>query len=268
MGNWLTDTLGSPVWPLTVELPKRAQTAQPVIPTTTAPTRPEPDGRAQQRLAPRAGAPLVSLSDRFTLLGWTGTGKTVAAKRLLVRLRALWPHVSVYVLDTKGDDDFAGWSGRIESADVPKPVGKGKTQVWAPPDDDRDAFGQWFGRILAAHDRTKPAAVLVDELSTIGGRTGQSFPVEFMRLQKLGRGKAVCCITLTQEAAYIPRQVLGQTTHLLRFGLVDQNDAVRADRLVHGTTERREPRETHGFWYRAFNSPDEPVEYASIGDFL
>jgi hypothetical protein len=192
-------------------------------------------------------------------------------------LRFYWhqyPAVRTYILDTKGGDDFRGFRGILETDDVPAPImAPGGQQVWRPAGldvasrTDRGKFDEWFGNIL---QQRKPALVLVNEIASIGGSTGRSYPANFSRLLKLGRSLEICMVVETQEAAGIPRQVLGQMTHLVRFNL--RNDY---DRRITGAFlfEKREdwsnnPPKPYGFYYRRVDIEAPTFEYRTYKDFF
>lgn len=205
----------------------------------------------------------------------TGTGKTTLARLLVRRYRQVWgPGLSVYILDSKASGDFAGWPGQTDGAAPPSPLkGQGKrgqsVQVWTPGQDDRGAYDAWFGGILHSHKHERPALVFVDELSSIGGRSGSSYPANFTRLQKQGRGLSIALITLTQEMAEGPRQVLGQATHIVRLGLLDDYDARRVDSKLWGASAgRREPPLPYGFHYARADRPGLVRTYTGARDFF
>lgn len=208
----------------------------------------------------------VSLADRWFLLGMTGTGKTTFAQRLMRELRGLYPEAALFVLDSKGDPLFARWPG-VDTRQEPPPIPRepGGIQVWSPPWDDAAGYDAWFGEILKAR---RPAVVFVDELSSIGGARGADFPVNFARLLKQGRALGISAIVLSQEAAYIPRQVMNQATHAAVFRLQDDVDLRRAAKLL-GFDDPRNPEREHGFHYRRLApAPGVTLEYPGFREFF
>lgn len=181
-------------------------------------------------------------------------------------LRRLYPDACTYILDSKVAGDFNGYGGRLDSERAPAPLHTpGAIQVWQPPTDDKREYDNWLGGILK---RRRPAIVLIDELSSLGNNTGQSYVSNFARIQKQGRGLGICTITLTQELAYIPRQVHGQMTHFVRFALHDEHDQKAAAKHL-GQSEPREPRKQHGFFYvNVTRLPRTAIEYDGYDDFF
>lgn len=203
------------------------------------------------------------------MLGMTNCGKTTFTRRLVSELRRLYPLANTYVCDSKGAGDFDMWGGHTDSERAPAlPRGDGRMQVWTPPSDNLDEYDRWFHAILK---RREPAIVIIDELSSIGGRRGVDYPVGYAKLLKQGRGLHISLITLSQEYAGMPRQVAGQTTHLVRFRLLNRFDRKAADALLGRPFEEdeSEPREEHGFFYsRLDRQPRRYIEYAGHQQFF
>lgn len=215
------------------------------------------------------GTVKVSLQDRWAILGVTKSGKTTFAKRLLEQLRALYEDVPVYIIDSKASGDFEG-IGQVYAGDkAPKPL-RGGCLVWQPPRDDVHVYDQFFESVLKAR---QPGIILVDELSSLGGNHGISFPVNFNRALKQGRALGISIISLTQEAAYIPRNVLGQTTHVIGFRLNNPADRERRDEYLGRIAPRGvtlpEPAGKYGFFYNRLDGDSTGVaEYDSHQDFF
>lgn len=256
--------LSLPAW--LPPLPSLAPPPPPPIPDPTPRRSPLPLTLNQQ-----AGGIEASLADRWYILGVTGSGKTRFAKRLIRSLTQLYPATNLYVLDSKGGDDFTGWPGLVPEQEPPAPLLRsGGVQVWQPPDDDSADYGSWLAGIKEAR---RPAILLVDELSSLGGHGSTTFPVQFARLLKQGRSLRICCVTLSQEAAYIPRQVSKQTTHLVYFRLSpdDRHGIQQARALLgfHDPARSLEPDAKYGFFYRRLlPKPAETWEYADVGEFF
>lgn len=211
----------------------------------------------------------VSLHDRWVLLGASGSGKTTFGKRLLVSLADAYPKAPIYILDTKQQGDFTGWPGGWRGQEPPELIDKG-ISVWQPPISIPAMFEQFF---KALFQKGKPFIMFVDELSSLGGedvplgRVGR-YPPHYGILLKQGRAAGMSIITLTQEAAYIPRQVIGQATHMVRFRLLNENDARQADRVLgrinradKQNDESGEPVHRFGFYYARLDTPPITAHY-------
>jgi len=208
----------------------------------------------------------LSLEDRWLWCGAIGCGKTTGARGLIGGLRKLYPMASVYTLDSKGDRMFDHEANLVQTEEPPPPLAPGASVVWRPPTDDLGAYDAWFESILKTR---RPAIVFVDELSSIGKAHGQSFAPGYAKLLKQGRSLHQCVITLSQEAAYIPRQVTGQLHHLIRMRLLDEYDAKKLDRLAHGKHDpRREPLRPHGLWYKRLDRATAAREFSDWRSLL
>ena len=192
----------------------------------------------------------------------------------------MYPKAHRYILDSNGRGDFDRWTGRIETDIAPAPMrrglfsrGKGSQQVWSPGVDDMKQYDIWLEGIR----KTKESAiVLIDELSAITkvGQSARGFPPNFARLLKQGRvvdlehDEHICVIICTQEQAYMPRQVLNQATHVLRFRLQSEYDARAIERGVGMRTSIPQPSTKHGFFYVRADDPSRYFEYDSPIQFL
>ena len=244
-------------------------------PVATLAPPPRPDGLAEFPLSTRPDGPgtmlRFSLSHRVVIVGTTGSGKTTAARMFVRRAQQLWPHVAIYALDSKCAGDFDRWPGRVPGDDVPPIIrgADGGVQVWQPKHNRiLDAYSAWMERILEGHDRERPALVLIDELSSVAP-SRERYADGLELLLKQGRGKAVSVIALTQNAVGIPPDVLGQTTHLMRFRLQRDTDARRVDDLLWRDGRVREPEAAYGFHYRRLDVPsDAPLQFTDVRELL
>lgn len=210
----------------------------------------------------------AGLPDRWYVIGKTKSGKTTFTKRLIKELRRMYPHVRLYVLDSKGAiEDFGRWPGIVTSDTPPRPLRTpGGVQVWQPPTDDVGAYGAWLEGILKARTH---AIVYIDELSSLSTSEGRAdYPHSLAKLIKQGARLGIAVIALTQEAAYIPRQVKTQASHFVRFHLqADDHAIAQATRLL-GMSEPREPRKKYGFWYRNLDTLGPAFEYGDLTEFF
>lgn len=208
----------------------------------------------------------ASLEDRWTGLGITGSGKTVWAKQLVKRLQTSYPGVRTYILDSKDMGDFDDTPGlRVTGQQAPDALRRGgQVQIWQPPLNNIHQYHRWFMNILRAR---KPAIVLVDELASLGEEKPGQYPQGYALLVKQGRKAEICVISLTQEAAAIPRQTMGQMMHFVRFRLENDYDKrVAAKRL--NIEKEKEPRNAYGFFYRRLDRPGQAHEYRDWQEFF
>lgn len=201
------------------------------------------------------------------VVGTTNSGKTTLAKAWVRELQRLYPNVPLHVLDSKGQQDFAGWPGIVAQQAPPRPLTYGTAhavQVWRPDFDSLLDYDAWFDTLFYTPG---PSITLVDELSSLTRRDGTA-PDSFQKLMKQGRGKGKHVINLTQELVKIPRQVVTQTTHVFRFRLVGEYDPRIGNRLVRRESGAVEPTHKHGFFYARTDGHDAPVYYRDLSEFF
>jgi hypothetical protein len=217
-------------------------------------TQPLPLSAYQLRVRVRAG-------DKWLVPGMTGSGKTTFGKRLLAQLVRLYPTSRVYILDSKFLGDFDDYPGRMMSDTAPrKPASDERYQVWQPVLEIPDEIERWLWQIR----KDAPAILFVDELLTLCYKRTLTSP-EYARLQKLGRALPVGCITCTQELVQIPRQAIGQATHIARFRLKQPYER-RVMNSIMGD-ELEEPPDEHGFYYGSAIKPG-ATYFSSVQRFL
>lgn len=222
-------------------------------------------GRPKDYRHPRNGI-RYSLEDRWAVFGATGSGKTVLTTELTNALARMFPQAGVDILDSKADSSFTHDPDLLVQAPPPAVALPGQRIVWRPPMNDRDAYDAWCESLLRSE---WPHIVLIDELASLGGTSGgASFPLNYHLLLKQGRDGEKCVVTCTQEAAYIPRNTIGQTTHVIRMHLVLDADQKRLDQMIHGDNERHAPEHSFGFWYKRMMGVSEPIQFRDWRDML
>lgn len=215
----------------------------------------------------------VSLSDRWYILGQTGSGKTLFAKRLIRELLTLFPTTNLYVLDSKGDA-FPGWPGMVPDQEPPAPLrGSGRIQIWQPPDETSADYETWLEGIKQAEG---PAILVIDELSSMGKGSFNSYPSAYARIQKQGRSLRKCVVTLTQESADAPRQPSKQATHFVAFSVSQDDEHAKGQvskllgwPIAPKGSPIQMPTGKYGFFYRRIQPAPGPVaEYRDYQQFF
>lgn len=207
-----------------------------------------------------------SLEDRWAVFGMTGSGKTVLTTELVNALSRMFPQAGVNILDSKHDSSFTHDPDLLEQDTPPAPALPGQRIVWRPPTDVLAAYDAWCGDLLHS---SWPAIVNIDELANLGGTSGgASFVRNYHLLLKQGRDGEKCLLSCTQEAAYIPRNTLGQTTHIIRMHLNSDADEARLDRSIHHDNERHAPEHEFGFWYKRVIGVSKPILFRNWQEML
>lgn len=131
-----------------------------------------------------------------------------------------------------------------------------------------EEYDKWLYRILKAED---PAVVLIDELSSlVEGNERIKYPRHYAILSKQGGKHGVSLISCTQEAAYIPRPTLGQSTHIVRFRLLDSYDGRKVDRRLNRPKVEwgLDPTDKYGFYHRRTDSGKQANYYKNHQEFF
>ena len=197
---------------------------------------------------------------------------------MLRLLPVLWKHYKVptFALNTKPDDTITRMLGPqaryyLRGNSVPKVESRTGLTIWEPDDDIPSHYDQFFRDLLKTR---RPAIVVIDELANIGGKNGTDFPLNLYRLLKQARSMKITVITGTQDLAYIPRQVLGQATHLVGFRVEPPHDKkvladlMRVEPLINPATGRILERyfvpDEHGTYYRRLDRIDSGRYHKSV----
>lgn len=226
---------------------------------------------AMARSYPNLSDPKIAVrpGDNWLLVGRKGSGKTTAGKELVQRLARLWPTSRIYVLDIKLRD-FNTWPNRIQTDELPPFPGRNqRIQVWQPTILIPEVVEEWLFRIR----KDPPAILQVDELLALcyGKRDTSD---EFTRITKLGRALPVGTISHTQDLVDIPRGVLSQPDHILRFRLKHPYETRLSSTLMSGNTDilqskgALQPPDKYGFYYSYAEYDGNPLYYSSIHQFL
>lgn len=208
-----------------------------------------------------------ALGNRLAVVGMSGSGKTTFALELIVRVKR-WYNIPIIIFDTKGQGEFDGIAD-VLSIDQRAPLFPSSPGilVWKPPLDELEQYNLFLERILKSH---KPCMVVLDELSNLGRGNPDSYVPNYALLLKQGRGLKISVLSMVQEYAAIPRQTVGQTTHLFRFHLLNDYDRAKMNRML-GLPERQkylEPNDRFGFFYRRVDIPSPVYSFHNWQEFF
>ena len=199
------------------------------------------------------------------------TGKTTISKYIYIDLMESVQDACGYIIDSNAAGDFTGWSGAYSGFDCPiiHPSRSGRQIVWQPPQDNFNAYEDFFGRLFYTALHTGiPAIVFLDELSCLGGGEHHD---NYAMLLKRGRKRpsfpGITVISVSQELAQrarVPRQTFTQMVHFFKFYVQHPYDLMEANRLLH-LPQRIQPEHEHGFWYARMDAPPiQPKYYRGI----
>lgn len=136
--------------------------------------------------------------------------------------------------------------------------------VWKPPEDNVKAYDDWLERILKAR---QPALIVIDEVSSLGKGSALSYAPALPKVLKQGRGLYIPCIVESQEAHLMPRQILGQASHMIRFGLKNEADNEKLDKELLPAPPIADPFGFH-YYQSTGGRIDGPYYYRSHQDFF
>jgi Helicase HerA, central domain len=179
-------------------------------------------------------------SERWLLLGKTGSGKTQLAKYFLRKISAKWPVVIVdpnwlWLGKGKGARQDE-WASRREVGTIEKPHlvdgfnPRYHVQLIQPDEDDSDALEHMCYDLMKAGDHF----IYFDE--TEGIATATSVPKYIRVLWKRGRAHNIGAWASTQVPRGIPRLFKSQAEHRIVLK-VGEEDAEVASEIVHVPTE-------------------------------
>lgn len=216
------------------------------------------------------GAVSMSLSDRLVVYGMTGTGKTTFIKQLFPRMRAWYGGtVPVNIIDSKGYYEYNDVATRTHiGPTAPEAARAGEVLVWVIPGEvSLEALDSFLSAILT---RGAPCLVIADELVNFGAGSADTYVQSLTNILKQGRFAKIMLISMTQEVAKMPRNLAGQTTHVVSFYLRNEYDRREANRLLGLPSEqgRAQPPQPHGFFYSRVDRPSPVLSYTGWQEFF
>lgn len=204
----------------------------------------------------------ISPADRVSIVGKTGSGKSVLVKRLLKEIEREAEKLNFYypiiILDNKGSPKtFQGFGKRIKQLkDLKKSLAAGLSViVYSPQESERNGH-YYAGFFEYLYKLNEPMLVYVDEFALLG--KGENIPEYVEKFYKQGRERLQALWAATQNPVYLSHDVLSQADHYFVFDLLNKADRERIAAMA-GDQLKKRPEEIHGFWY--FGTTQRNPEY-------
>jgi hypothetical protein len=176
-------------------------------------------------------------SQRLTMYGQTGTGKTIAGLwHLSHRSYTRRPWV---LFDFKGDEHIAQIPYAEEIGLKHPPKQRGIYIVRPVPEADEEAVEDFMWQIW----RRENMGVFIDEGYMVGRGNGA-----FQALLTQGRSKSIPMITLSQRPVWMNRFTISEADFHQVFRLADQSDRDTVQRFIPHDVQGRLP-EYHSYYY-------------------
>ncbi len=204
----------------------------------------------------------ISPADRVSVVGKTGSGKSVLVKRLLKAMEKEAQKLNFYypiiILDNKGSPKtFQGFGKRIKKLKDLKPsLAKGLTIIVYSPQEAERNVHYYAGFFEYLYKLNEPMLVYVDEFTLLG--KGENIPEYVEKFYKQGRERLQALWGATQNPVYLPHDFLSQADHYFVFDLLNKADRERIASMA-GDQLKKRPEEIHGFWY--FGTSQRNPEY-------
>jgi hypothetical protein len=194
----------------------------------------------------------LSANDRYSIAGMTGTGKTAFATVLAHVLstgfnptqRVIWCQSKTDPLDLAR---LLAWGyKRVKITDLGRD--KAPKQFVFLADDPKQMPVNWRIQRIARWSLKRQHVLLVLDEWAHGVISVQNAGEDLKNLHKTGRGAMSGVVGLTQELAFIPRQLFSQAHHKVLFRMDYGPDIKIARELFKGYDP--EAMDRYGFWHR------------------
>lgn len=206
----------------------------------------------------------ISPTDRVSILGKTGSGKSVLTKRLLAEMKRQAESFPFYypiiVLDQKGQPKtFRGFGKRVKTLkNLWREIDREKEPilVYSPiPEENNLEGADRFFRELYESDL--PNLTYVDELTLA---TDKNKPLKHYEMyMKQGRERLQSLWQATQNPIFVPHDFFSNADHFFVFDLLLDEDRKKIAGFA-GKEVLERPADKHGFWYYSVSERN-PVYY-------
>ena len=212
----------------------------------------------------------LNLSQRWAIIGATGSGKTTFAVKLIARYLIFYSlMLPIYIIDPKNVGDFKGFfpyvGQEVSDNSIPelgiRQRGKPVT-LWHPESDNLEVYSQFFELLLwGAKKHKMPGLLVIDEIGSITTKSGEA-PESFDKLERQGRGLKIPIIGLSQSSAKVPFSLLRQASYIVLFVIDEEYDQKKLVSYF-GPIAKQPPPNKYGFYLRNKQVPlaFEPVHY-------
>lgn len=222
---------------------------------------------ATKRLRVPPNKIVLSPTDRFALVGKTGSGKSsfeiLLAEKLIEHQKPPW---AVWDVDTKNDPKDLerlqkwGYTTPSRKEDPSSPARKLLLKVRGDDEEIVRKAQLIFNTSLTRGD----VIVCVDEYTHVISSPRRA-GVGLGKIFRTGRGLHVGLIGCTQEPVDIPRQLLSQASHLFLFNITHSNDIDYLRKHLFRTyiPPVEQYGDIHGFWHKWIDGPNPQWTYYS-----
>lgn len=194
----------------------------------------------------------ISPSEHVSIVGKTGSGKTVLARRLLKGMEEAAESLPFYypivILDNKGSlKTFAGFGKRIRKLkDLKKELREGTPIIVYSPKEDEQTRAYYEGFFKYLYNLNQPLLVYVDELALIGH--GNDTPEYYEKFRKQGRERLQTLWAATQNPVFVNHDFFSNADHFFIFDLILKADREKMAAFA-GEAVKERPVDKHGFHY-------------------
>lgn len=206
----------------------------------------------------------ISPSDRVSIVGKTGSGKTYLARRLLSNMaleaKKLPFYYPVIILDNKGHmETFRGFGKRIRRLKKLKDALVSSVPIITyTPDETEQNEKYYTGFFDFLYKLNVPMLVYVDELALVG--TGNDMPESYEKFMKQGRERMQALWAATQNPVFVAHDFFSNADHFFIFDLMLESDRNKMAAFA-GSPVKERPEDKHGYFY--FSTDARNPEYFS-----